>query len=390
MHLKSGGIDMTGPQISRAHKNSESPSRRTLLARSMLAASAMALAPHVLGQDQAPRKLGFCVVGIGNLSTHQLLPALKRHTQNCKLTAIVTGHPKEKAPPIMKDFGLKRDKVYTYDNFDTIKNDADIDVVYIVLPNSMHPEYTIRAFQAGKDVLCEKPMATSVADCEKMIEAQKQANKKLMIAYRLHYEPFNTAAIKILRGGELGQIKYIEAGAGFVIGDPTQWRLKQQYSGGGSLMDIGIYGLNAIRYLSGEEPAEVTAVSYSTPDDPRFKECEETILFDMRMGSGYVTTCTSTYGFGINRYKVICTDGNIEMDPFLSYDGLKGWVQRKRGQREELPLQNVDQFAAEMDAYSLALQRGQDVPTTGEEGLKDVRVMMAIYEAARTGQKIKI
>jgi predicted dehydrogenase len=263
-------------------------------------------------------------------------------------------------------------------------------VVYVVLPNSMHPEYTIRAFQAGKDVLCEKPMANSVADCEKMIAAQKQTGKRLMLAYRLRYEPFNTTAIKMLRDGELGKIKYIEAGAGFSIGDPNQWRLKKEYSGGGSLMDIGIYGLNAIRYLSGEEPVEVTAVSYSTPGDPRFKECEETILFDMRMADGYVTSCTSTYGFGINRYRVLCTEGQIEMDPFLSYGGLKGWVQKRRGPREELKLTNVDQFAAEMDAFSLAIQQGRDVPTTGQEGLKDVKAMMAIYKAAETGQRVKV
>jgi predicted dehydrogenase len=365
-----------------------------MISNSILAASAaMALAPHVIGQQPGGgglKKLGFCVVGIGTLSKNQLLPALLKNTKYARLTAIVTGHAKEKAPPIQRDFGLKDDKIYNYDNYDKIKDDPDIDVVYIVLPNSMHPEYTIRAFQAGKHVLSEKPMATSVADCQRMIDAQKKAGKQLMIAYRLRYEPFNTTAIELLRNGELGKIKYIEAGAGFNIGDPNQWRLKKQYSGGGSLMDIGIYGLNAIRYLSGEEPVEVTAVSYSTPNDVRFKECEETILFDMRMASGLVTTCSSTYGFGLNRYKVICTDGNIEMDPFLSYNGLKGWVQRKNRPREELPVQNVDQFASEMDAYSVAIQTGRYVPTPGEEGLKDVKTMMAIYEAARTGQRVKV
>ena len=387
---------MTRSRIEGSNEMSkQAPSRRQVLGRSMLAASAVALAPHVRGQDGATggggRKLGYCVVGIGTLSKGQLLPALRKNTRHCRLAAVVTGDPKGKGRQVAKDFGLRPEKVYTYDNFDTIKDDPEIDVVYVVLPNSMHEEYTVRAFKAGKHVLCEKPMANSVAECERMIAAQKAAGKKLMIAYRLRYEPFNTTAINLLRSGELGKIKYIEAAAGFPIGDPNQWRLKKKYAGGGSLMDIGIYGLNAIRYLSGEEPTEVTAIAHSTPNDPRFKEVEETICFDMRMGGGYVTTCSSTYGFGgMNRYKVICTDGSIEMEPFLSYGGLKGWVQRKNKPREELPLQNVDQFAAEMDAFSLAIQQGRDIPTPGEEGLKDVRAMMAIYKAAETGQRVKV
>src|SRR3954470_1607462 len=188
-------------------------SRRQLLSESILFASAMALAPHVRGADDAQKKIGFCVVGIGSLAKNQIIPALEK-TQNAKLVALVSGHAAEKTPPIVAKFGLNPKYVYNYDNYDSIKENPEIDVVYVVLPNSMHAEYTIRALKAGKHVLCEKPMATSVEDCQAMIDAAKAANKKLQIGYRLQHEPVNMKAIALLRSGELGKIKNIDAGAG--------------------------------------------------------------------------------------------------------------------------------------------------------------------------------
>ena len=375
-------------------------SRREMLAKSILAASAMALAPHVRGADEQ-KKLGFCVVGIGSLSKNQIIPALAK-TENCKLVALVSGHAAEKAPPIVEKYGLNPKYVYSYDNFEAIRDNPDIDVVYVVLPNSMHAEYTIRAFKCGKHVLCEKPMANSAEDCRQMIAAGKAAGKKLMIGYRLRHEPVNMRAIDLVRGdgvsagqktgdGKIGAVKGLEAGAGFSIGDPTQWRLKKQYAGGGSMMDIGIYALNACRYLSGEDPVEVTAMTYSTPDDVRFKEVEETMLFTLRFPSGLLADCTSTYGWGVNRYRVTGTKGIVQSEPFLSYTGLKLFA-RLPGQREleEVKVEQKDHFASEMDYFSECVRDGKEVRTPGEEGLADMRVIEACYRAARSGRVEKV
>jgi len=180
-------------------------------------------------------------------------------------------------------------------DYERIGEDADIDVVYIVLPNGMHAEYTIRGARAGKHVLCEKPMANTPEDCRRMIDACRAAGRKLMVAYRLRYEPYNRALIEAAQGREMGALKAVLADAGFPIGDPNQWRLKRELAGGGSLMDIGIYALNAARYMTGEEPAEINAMSHSTPGDPRFREVEENVLFQLRFPSGVLAN-SSSYG----------------------------------------------------------------------------------------------
>jgi len=359
-----------------------------MLGRSILAASAVALAPHVRAADDQ-KKIGFCVVGIGSLAKNQIIPALEK-TQNAKLVALVSGHAAEKAPPIVQKFGLDPKSVYNYDDYDSIKDNPEIDVVYVVLPNSMHAEYTIRALKAGKHVLCEKPMATSVEDCQRMIDAAKAANKKLMIGYRLRHEPFNMKAIELLRGGQLGKIKNIDAGAAFNIGDPNQWRLKRQYAGGGSMMDIGIYALNACRYLSGEEPVEVTAMTYSTPGDVRFKEVEETMLFTLRFASGLLANCTSSYGFGVNRYRVTCEKGMVESEPFLSYKDLRLFAKLPGKGREEIQLEPKDHFGSEMDYFAQCLRENREPRTPGEEGLRDMKVITALYESARSGRVVKL
>ena len=194
--------------------------------------------------------------------------------------------------------------IYNYQNYDTIRDNPEVDIVYIVLPNGMHAEYTVRGFQAGKHVLSEKPMANTPADCQQMIDAGRKANRKLMVAYRCRYEPFNQEAIRMARQQELGPTKVILADHGFNIGDPTQWRLNKTLAGGGSLMDIGIYSLQAARYITGEEPTEINAMSYTTPGDVRFKEVEETINFQLRFPSGILANCSSSYGYsGQNRYR---------------------------------------------------------------------------------------
>src|SRR3984893_3186339 len=263
--------------------------------------------------DPPGKKLGWAIVGLGNLTINQILPAFAK-CEKSKAVAFVSGHP-DKAHKLALRYGVDPKNIYNYQNYDSIKDNPEVDIIYIVLPNSMHAEYTVRGLQAGKHVLSEKPMATTPAECQQMIDAGRKANKKLMVAYRCQYEPYNQEAIRMAREQELGPIKVILADHGFNIGDPNQWRLNRQLAGGGSLMDIGIYSLQAARYLSGEEPTEIDAMLYSTPGDPRFKEVEETINFQLRFPSGVLANCTSSYGYsGQNRYRVVTTKGWFEME----------------------------------------------------------------------------
>ena len=345
-------------------------------------------AQQLVVPDPPGRKLGWAVVGLGNLSIHEILPAFAK-CEKSKVVAFVSGHP-DKANKLAMRYGVNPKNIYNYQNYDTIKDNPEVDIIYIVLPNGMHAEYTVRGLQAGKHVLTEKPMAGTPAECQTMIDAARKASRKLMVAYRCRYEPYNREAIRIARSHELGPTKVILADHGFNIGDPTQWRLKKDLAGGGSLMDIGIYSLQAARYLSGEEPAEVNAVMYSTPGDPRFKEVEETIDFQLRFASGVLANCTSSYGYaGQNHYRVVGTEGWLELDPATSYRGLRMRVHRANVTEErELPVR--DHFALEMDHLSECVMENREPLTPGEEGLRDLRVMMAIYEAANTGKTVKL
>src|SRR6202163_3670316 len=198
----------------------------------------------------AARKTGYCVIGLGRIAGH-FMPAV-RNTTTSQVTGLVSGH-RDKAELIAAQYGVPPSSIYNYENFDEIARNPAIDAVYVALPNSMHSEYTIRAAKAGKHVLCEKPMSTSVADDEAMIAACKAANVKLMIAYRLHYEPTTLRSIKLIRDGAIGTVQSISAANGFNIAQ-GEWRTSKPLSGGGPLMDVGIYCLNAARYLTGEEP----------------------------------------------------------------------------------------------------------------------------------------
>jgi glucose-fructose oxidoreductase len=279
---------------------------------------------------------------------------------------------------------------YTYETYDRLADNPAIDVIYVVLPNNMHAEFTIRALKAGKHVLCEKPMANTPEECERMIAAAKAASRKLMIGYRLRYEPYNQALIAYAReSSDAGPTRVILADAGFNIGDPTQWRLRKQMAGGGSLMDIGIYALNAARYLSGEEPVAVNAMMHSTPNDPRFAEVEENITFQLRFPSGVLANCTSSYGAGLNRFRVAKPRGSAELEPALSYTGLRMRVFRGSA-IEERSLPQRDHFALEMDHLAGCVVNNTEPLTPGEEGLKDLKVMMAIYDAARSGRTVAL
>jgi len=333
------------------------------------------------------RKLGWAVVGLGSLAINQILPAFAK-CEKSKVVAFVSGH-RDKADKLAARYGVEAANIYNYENYDSIKDNPAIDVVYVVLPNSMHAEYTVRALKTGKHVLCEKPMANTPAECEQMIAAATAASRKLMIAYRLRYEPFNNALIKVARDQEFGRTRVILAEAGFPIGDPTQWRLNKKMAGGGSMMDIGIYALNASRYLTGEEPVELNAMLDTTPNDPRFREVEENILFQLRFPSGVLANCTSSYGAPFNRFRVVGTNGWAELEPALSYNGLRMRASGG-GKIEERQPAVIDHFAAEMDHLSDCVMTEKAPLTPGEEGLKDMRLITAIYQAAAGGGTVKL
>jgi len=338
--------------------------------------------------DPPGKKLGWAVVGLGSLAINQILPAFAT-CEKSRVVALVSGHP-EKAHKLALRYGVDPKNIYNYQNYDTIRDNPEVDVIYIVLPNGMHAEYTVRGHQAGKHVLCEKPMANNPAECQQMIDAARKADRKLMIAYRCRYEPYNQEAIRIARSGEMGPTQMILADTGFKISDPSVWRLHKQLAGGGSMMDIGIYALNASRYLTGEEPTELHAMIHSTPGDPRFKEVEEHVTFQLRFPSGILANCSSSYGyFHQSHFRVLGTEARLVMDPATWYSGLR--MYKEQGNTvETMDLPVVDHFAAEMDHMSDCVIENKQPLTPGEEGLRDLTIIEAIYRAAASRETVKL
>lgn len=336
-------------------------------------------------------KLGFAIVGLGKLALEEVLPAFAA-SRACKLAALVSGSP-EKARRVAAMAGLPDDAIYDYAGFDRIAQDPRIDIVYIILPNALHAEYTIRALKAGKHVLCEKPMATSVADCEAMIKAAADAKRKLMVAYRAQYEPHNLEAMRLVRTKAIGDVRMVVTGSGRPADpqDPAdQWRLDKALAGGGPLMDIGIYGINGARYLTGEEPVELRAWTHKDPDDPRFRQVEDVLAWQLRFPSGAIANGSTAYSYAeTSHLEVIGTKGRIVMDPATNYRGLALRV-RLKGEETRPQIAPIDQFAREMDHFALAVKNDTPVTTPGEEGMQDVRLMLALYEAARTGKPVSV
>ena len=377
---------MSGKEITR--RNFIARAGGGLLAANVAGALLKDAHAQLVVPDPPGKKLGWAIMGLGSLSINQILPAFAK-CEKSKVTAFVSGHP-DKAHKLALRYGVSEKNIYNYQNYDSIKDNPEVDVIYNVLPNGMHAEYTVRGLQAGKHVLCEKPMANTPAECQQMIEAGKKANRKLMIAYRCRYEPYNIEAIRMARSQELGPTQVILADHGFNIGDPTQWRLNRALAGGGSMMDIGIYSLNAARYLSGEEPSEINAVMFTSRDDPRFKEVEETVNFQLRFPSGILANCTSSYGYaGQNHYRVVGTKGWFELEPATSYRGLHMRIRRGNA-LEEVDLPERDHFTMEMDHMSDCVMQNKEPLTPGEEGLRDITLIHAVYESARNGKTVKV
>jgi len=346
-------------------------------------AAVAGMLPRAQGEGQdASRSIGWCIVGLGRISMGHFMPAVQQgHTG--RIVALVSGHrPKAEQQAAM--YGVKDSAIYSYEDYDRIRDNNEIDAVYIALPNSMHAEYTIRAAKAGKHVLCEKPMATSVADCEAMIAACRAAGKKLMIAYRCQYEPVNLKAVELIRSGAIGQVQAIESAFGFNIAK-GEWRLNRKLAGGGPLMDVGIYCLNATRYLTGEEPGDIHANSSVIDHDGRFTEVEENVGWTMKFPSGILASCNTTYGGEMNGfYRVHGSKGMIELSPAFPYEGIHMRADLGGGKTIDMPdpQSGVDQFIVEGDYFAGCIRNNKEPKSDGEEGLRDIKLMSRIYKSA--------
>lgn len=326
------------------------------------------------------KKLGVALVGLGTYSSYQLAPALQE-TSNCYLAGIVTGTP-SKIDTWKSRYNIPDANIYNYENFDKIADNKSIDVVYVVLPNSMHHEFVIRAAKAGKHVFCEKPMAVSVKECREMIDACKKAGVRLFIGYRLHSSPYHQAAMKFR--DESGPIKIVESEFGFQIGDPTQWRLKKSLAGGGAMMDLGIYAIQGARYSIGKEPISVLAQEYKT-DPEKFREVDETIIWQMEFPDGAVSNSVTSYSTMLNRLYISAGRNWFELRPSYDYRGIKG-----NTGRGPLSLPDINQQAAQMDTHSKCIMDNTPSDADGEEGLKDMKVIEAIYRSIKSGKIEKV
>jgi predicted dehydrogenase len=330
------------------------------------------------------RKLGFALVGLGSLSTNQIAPALQK-TSKCRLAGIVTGTP-AKAAQWKAKYGIADKSIYDYGTMERMADNPDIDVVYVVTPNALHARDTIKAARAGKHVLCEKPMEVSTEACQRMVDACKRANRQLAIGYRCRFEPHHLEMLRIAKEKELGEVRLIESGFGFSIGDPTQWRLKHALAGGGPLMDVGIYSIQSAEMIAGAYPVAVSAMTTKT-DPVKFREVEESMTYELKFPNGIAASCTTTYKVnGFNRTTAYGDRGSFGLTPAFNYDGIRGW----RSDGKTLNAPELDQFATEMDDFADCIISGRKTSVPGEMGLRDVRTMMALYEAARTGRTVRI
>jgi predicted dehydrogenase len=327
-------------------------------------------------------------IGIRALRTwepqhYQLAPALQK-TQNCRLAGIITGTP-AKAVKWKAQYGIPDKNIYNYETMHRIADNPDIDVVHVVTPNALHLDNALVAAAAGKHVFCEIPMEISVPRCRQMIDAVKAAGRMLGIGYRCRFEPHHLECMRIAREKEFGALKLVDAHFGNYV-NAGVWRLNRALAGGGPLMDVGIYALQATRYLTGEEPVWISATT--TQGDPtRFSEVEESVLWQAKFPGGAISHCGSSYNAaGIGYFRAIAERGWFGLEPAFNYGGIHGT--RSDGTAIDLP--PTDQFAVEMDNFARCIMEKTATTVPGEEGLRDVRIMMAIYESARMGRPVDL
>lgn len=358
--------------------------------------TASVIAMHLPGLNFAESKLTesspydgpvlrVAIMGLGSYATRvaEAMQACKM----AKLTGVISGTP-AKIKTWQAKYNIPDANCYNYSNFDEVKNNPEIDAVYVITPNALHKDQVIRVAKAGKQVICEKPMAVNAKDGAAMIAACKEAKVKLLVGYRMHFEPKTLEVIRMRKEGELGKILFFQGLCGFKIGDPKQWRLNRQLAGGGSMMDIGIYAINGARYMIGEEPVWVTAQETKT-DPEKFKAgVDETIQFQLGFPSGAVASCLSSYSMNnLDRFFLNGDKGYAEMQPSTGYGPIKGHTNKG-----ELTHPHVTHQTIQMDEMAGIILQGKQpiVPVDGEEGLKDMKIIDGIYLAVKTGKKVNL
>jgi predicted dehydrogenase len=345
--------------------------------------------PTPLAPDE---RVGYAIVGLGHLSLEELLPALCT-CKKSKLVALVSGSP-EKLKKVSQQYGVPEKNCYNYETFDNLRDNAEVDVIYIVLPNGLHKEFVIRGAKTGKHILCEKPMANTSAECREMIAACKAAKVKLMVAYRIQYQPHNRYVRELLQKKKFGATKFIESTNSQSSANEKHWRHDKELAGGGALPDIGIYCLNTIRFLLGAEPEEVFAYQYSTPGNPLFREVEEVMSWQMKFPNGIIANCSTNYFVHESRrYRVMSERGWIDLENAYAYKGQQLKTSKADEQlkiQESVVIPEKNQFATEMDHFSDCIINDKEPYTPGEEGLQDHMLMEAIYQSARDGKPVTI
>jgi glucose-fructose oxidoreductase len=337
-----------------------------------------------MGTNQRKEKLGIALVGLGRYSTYQLAPALL-DTEYCHLAGIVTGTP-EKEDIWSKKYNIPTTNIYNYENFDSIKDNPDIDIVYVVLPNAMHADFCIRAANAGKHVICEKPMAMNVEECDAIMDACKKNNVKLGIGYRLHSEPHTQEIKRFVKEKTFGKIKYISADAGYhSTTAPEQWRLNKKLSGGGALMNMGVYAIQSIIYGTGENPISVTAQEYSTRPE-YFKDTDETITAQFEFKSDVIGTIMTTHNANVNKLYASCDKGWFELNPANNYGPLSG----RTSEGNEISFPHESQQKLQMDDFAKHILLGAPNLVPGEMGKRDMMIVEAIYKSIAEGGKKQI
>jgi len=329
--------------------------------------------------------LRVAIMGLGSYGTR--VAEAMRDCKMAKLVGVISGHP-SKITTWQSKYDIPEKNCYNYENFDNIKNNPDIDAVYVITPNGLHHDEVIRVAKAGKHVICEKPMAVNAKQGQEMIDACKKANVKLLVGYRMHFEAKTLEIIRMRKAGEFGKIMFFQGLSGFIIGDPAQWRLNKDLAGGGAMMDIGIYSINGSRYMIGEDPVWVTAQETKTNHE-KFKEgVDETIQFQLGFPGGAVASCLSTYSMNnLDRFFLNGVNGFAELQPATGYGPIQG-----RTHKGELTQPHITHQTVQMEEMSAIILQGKQpiVPVDGEEALKDLKIIDAIFEACKTGKKISL
>jgi predicted dehydrogenase len=329
--------------------------------------------------------LRVAIMGLGSYGSR--VAEAMRDCKRARLTGVISGTP-SKITDWQKKYNIPEKNCYNYENFDRIKDNPDIDAVYIITPNGLHKEQAIRVARAGKHVICEKPMALNAAEGQEMVDACKKANVKLLVGYRMHLEANTLQIVKMRNEGAFGKVLFFQGLSGFRIGNPNQWRLDKKLAGGGAMMDIGIYSVNGARYMIGEEPIWVTAQETKT-DPAKFKEgVDETILFQFGFPGGAVASCLSTYTMNnLDRFFLNGEKGFAELQPATGYGPIKG-----RTHQGELSNPHITHQTVQMDEMAGMILENKKplIPLDGEEGLKDLKIIDAIYQAVKEGRKVNL